>query len=140
MTDQILKIIEDAQDEFMGLNEGNLHAAERIAALYDQKEIDEFKPLFFNKDWPEVNTSLLVNFLRLPIEHQRSLVEAMKERVPEVFENKWKAYPENKPTEIGMYLIIQNGFDAALFDWWASDMFVAYDDVVAFLPIPKYKP
>jgi len=87
MTDQILQIIEDAQDEFIGSNEANLHAAERIAAMYDQKEIDEFKPLFLNKDWPEVNTSLLVNFLRLPIEHQKSLVEAMRERKPEVFEN-----------------------------------------------------
>jgi hypothetical protein len=54
-------------------------------------------------------------------------------------EPRWKAYPQNKPTEIGMYLIIQDGLDAVLFEWWASDMFVHYTDVIAFMEIPKYK-
>jgi hypothetical protein len=45
MTDQILQIIEDAQDEFMGLNEANLHSAERIAAIIPQwKAYPENKP------------------------------------------------------------------------------------------------
>jgi hypothetical protein len=54
-------------------------------------------------------------------------------------ETGWKAYPQNKPTEIGMYLIIQDGLDAVIFDRWASDSFVHYSDVIAFIEIPKYK-
>jgi hypothetical protein len=44
MKDTILEIIENAQDEFKGSNEANLHAAERIAAMFGWKKYPENKP------------------------------------------------------------------------------------------------
>jgi hypothetical protein len=133
---------EKAQQLYNDWREKHGRNPERVefAAYCLERELNRLDNLTLEEKWSEAHTTLLINFLRLPIEHQKSLVESMRERKPEVFAPQWKAYPENKPTEIGMYLIIQDGFDAVLLDWWASDMFVDYDDVVAFMPIPKYKP
>jgi len=54
-------------------------------------------------------------------------------------EESWLAYPENKPTEVGFYLVMRDGYDEMNFDWWASDMFLDFTDVIAFMPVPKYK-
>ena len=52
----------------------------------------------------------------------------------------WRAYPKNKPDKIGSYLVMREGYDEVGFDWWASDMFVDHTDIIAFMPISKYKP
>lgn len=55
-------------------------------------------------------------------------------------EMRWRAYPKNKPDKIGSYLVMREGYDEVGFDWWAGDMFVDHTDVIAFMPILKYKP
>lgn len=52
-------------------------------------------------------------------------------------ENGWQKYPDSKPKQVGIHLVITNGLDMVRFDWWAGDMFIDYSDVIAFLPIPK---
>jgi hypothetical protein len=51
----------------------------------EQNEKDQYQPILFNTDWPQVNTTLLVNFLRMPVEPQKSLIEGMMARKPELF-------------------------------------------------------
>ncbi len=43
---------------------------------------------FENKDWAEVNSILLVNFLRMPDAHKIHLLVSIKERRPDLFESK----------------------------------------------------
>ena len=64
---------------------------EFAAYCLEQEVKDQYQPLLFNTDWPEVNTTLLVNFLRLPENHKKSLIEGMIERRPDLFLNEWKA-------------------------------------------------
>jgi hypothetical protein len=87
MSLEIIKELEETK-AFL-INDGHkdwaysvLSIEKAIAKIKDYSRLDS---LILEEKWSEVNAALLVNFLRMPIEHQKSLVEAMKERVPEVF-------------------------------------------------------
>ena len=73
MTSTILEIIQRNADN-------QLHAAEEIARMIQLRPINE----------SELNATLLVNFLRLPEEHQRHLAESMMAKRPDVFPNYWQ--------------------------------------------------
>jgi len=48
MKDEILQIIEDTQDEFLGMNEANLHSAERIEKFVESEMVNFF--MFFRNN------------------------------------------------------------------------------------------
>ena len=49
---------------------------------------EESEKLFLDKAWPIVNSTILVNFLRMPEEHKIHLLVSIKERRPDLFEIK----------------------------------------------------
>jgi len=55
----------------------------------ENKEIkkEQAERHFQNKGWAEVNSILLVNFLKMPEQHKIHLLESIKERRPDLFES-----------------------------------------------------
>jgi hypothetical protein len=49
---------------------------------------------FESKGWAEVNSTLLVNFLKMPEEHKIHLLASIKERRPDLFECKLETEAE----------------------------------------------
>jgi hypothetical protein len=48
----------------------------------------EAEKLFLDIAWPVMNSTILVNFLRMPEEHKIHLLASIKERRPDLFESK----------------------------------------------------
>jgi hypothetical protein len=75
---------------------------------------EEAEQLFLNKAWPEVNSILLVNFLRMPEEHKKHLLESMRERRPDLFgERYWKMRCKFAEKYLASVPIDQAGWDAS---------------------------
>ena len=98
---------------------------EAVVVNYVNYKIEEYLFDWIAGDYnPPFNTDDLVQFAAYCLEERAK-------------ETGWKNYPENKPDKNGMYLVVRDG--GLDIDWWAGDMFVDHTDVIAFMPIPKYK-
>ena len=62
----------------------------KAGANWQTERMEKSKPddLLFNKDWESVKTTLAVNFLRLPEDHQRDLIKGIQDLRPDLFNNK----------------------------------------------------
>lgn len=75
------------------LNFGPINGDEDFKALreitWSENRIDEkdqeYLRMPITENWAELNATLLVNFLRLPEEHQRHLAESMMVKRPDLF-------------------------------------------------------
>ena len=80
------------------LNFGPINGDEDFAELrevtWSENRINEtdqeYLRMPITDNWAELNATLLVNFLRLPEEHQRHLAESMMAKRPDVFPNYWQ--------------------------------------------------
>jgi len=100
---------------------------EAVVVNYVNYKIEEYLFDWIAGDYnPPFNTDDLVQFAAYCLEQREK-------------ELGWKAYPQNKPDKIGSYLVMRDGYDEMSFDWWGNDMFMLNVNVIAFMPIPKYK-
>lgn len=91
-------------------------------------------------DWSEVNTFMLVNFLRLPPQNQKDLIQSIYERKPELFAGQWKAYPETiPPTNAPVFLRFADGH-CQQDHWICNGWRYTLQEPIAYLEIPAYNP